>query len=464
MSTSIEIALTILMASAVIVLMLEAIGNRASRSVQYDKPHIKLFTMSAIFVVAFLISLDLSSQNLLSRRPQLFFDKIACLFLVINTAISMHIGQKTLARLPSNDIFFLLLSALVVGMSNIWTDYLVLKMLTSTSWLIIMATLAAKTTTGGKKAEISLKLSFSALLVFLLFLFSLFFLSFSFTASSLANITQAFPTMDIPSIIGLTFFVLAGLNMAGVPPFSFAHVDCADGSNLSTSFLLLCNSMILGASHLMDAKDILSKAGPSYAPGMDIIGFVLAIGLLIAWLRALDQSKIRRCATYIAATISPLFCLSLLFGASALLPKLIFLLAMFGFATLAIFALFGSLAYMEPMDLPWQTWEDLAGFGRKNQVQTLYFLIALASIAGLPGTLGYFVKLSLIAPMKDSPWFSLSVFISIAIGASCTMRFFVFLFSKQSPGNSYQTNVSPPFSLLAASLVLIILGFFPFVR
>jgi NADH-quinone oxidoreductase subunit N len=468
MNTSLEIALFVIMASALLVLMLEAIGNRPARptglEIEYEKPHIKLLTLGALFTALFIIFFDLSAQTLLNRRPQLFFDNISCLFLIINTIISVHIGHKTLAKHAHKDVFFLLLASLSLGLIIIWTDYILLKLLGSTAWLLIIAALASKTTEGGKKAEIALKLSYSAVVIFLCLLFSLYFLSFSSPTLALADISFESSHERPAALIGIIFFAIAGLNLAGVAPFSFAHVDCAFGSNLSTSFLIISNSMILGSSFLMDSKNILIAAGPPFNNFLPILGFVLVAGLIISWLRALDQSKIRRCVTYIAASVSPLFCLSLLFGNSALLPKLIFLLALFIFATLVIFALFASLAYLEPLDLPWQTWEDMAGLGRTNQIQAVYLLIALASVAGLPGTLGYFIKLSLIAPMHESGWFNLMIFASIAIGASCTMRFFVFLFSKHAPSDLQNANKAPPYSLLFASIILIILGFFPFVR
>jgi NADH-quinone oxidoreductase subunit N len=454
----------LLITAALITLMLEAIGNPL-RSSNYEKPHIKLLALGALLSAIFIILIDLSTQTLLSRRPHLFFDNISSIFLLLNSVISIHVGHKTLAKKSHNDIFFLLLSSVVIGIFIIWTDFLLIKMLGSTAWLLTMAALSAKTTDGGKRAEIALKLSYSAILVFLLFLFCFYFFSCNFSTLTITTITNNFALITPPTsvLIATIFLALAGLGLSGIPPFAFAHIDCADGSNLSTGFLVISNSMILGATHLLDVKNmVLTWKIPETS--LSTLGYVLAAGLLIAWLRALDQSKIKRCVSYIAASISPLFCLSLLFGTSALIPELIFLIAIFTFATLGIFALFGSLAYLEPLDLPWQTWEDMTGLGRKNKIQALYLLIALASVAGLPGTLGYFVKLSLIAPMKENSWFNSMIFISIAVGAACTMRFFVFLFSKQSPSLELQnSNPSPPYSLLAAAIVLIILGFFPFV-
>jgi NADH-quinone oxidoreductase subunit N len=462
--SNINIVITILMASSLIVLVLEAIGNKPFRSSLYEKAHIRLFSIGAVLLSLVLIVLDLMSQAQLLKQPQLFFDDILTMFLLINTLIAIHLGNKTILNKQSGDIYFLILSSLIISIVNISTDYLILKLINSTGWLIIMATLAIKTTSGGKKAEIGLKITFNAILVFLLLLFSLYLLTYSSHVSDLSSLAIEQGASETMGILGLSLFILAGLSLAGIPPFSFAHIDCADGSNLSTAFLLLSNAIIQGASHLIDARAIILRSDALTDVALQIIGFILAAGLLMAWLRALDQSKIRRTMSYIASSIGPVFCLSLLFGTSELLPKLVFIMAVFSFLTLSLFVLFGALAYMEPIGQHWQTWEDIAGFGRKNKVQTLYLLIALASIAGLPGTLGYFIKLSLIAPMKDNIIFSGTIFISIAFGAACTMRMFVFLFSKQSTVNYQEANELPPFSLMVSALVLIALGLFPFVR
>lgn len=461
MNTSVEVVLAILMMSSVIVLMLEAIGNKQTAGVLLEKPHIKLFSNGVILSSAAVLIFDLSNQNLLTQKPQLFYKSFAVLFLLINTFIAIHLGKKTKAFVQSGDFFFLLVSALTIAVANIWTDYACLKAIASVGWLLVMAALAVKTTMGGKKAEIGLKLTFSALLLLLLFIFSIYFLAPASLTSQLSNITLI---SAHTGLLGTMLLVLASMCLAGIAPFSFAHVDCADGSNLSTAFLLMSNAIIQGASHLLDAKGILERSAVEFSRYIEGIAFMLAAGLLITWLRALDQSRIRRTAVYVASSIGPIFCLSMLFGVSLLLPRLLFLLALFIFAGSALFALFGSMAYMDPLYNSWQTWEDIAGFGRKNRSPALYFLVALASIAGVPGTLGYFVKLSLIAPMKDSYIFNAVIFISIVMGAACTMRIFIFLFSKQSLSFEQPTIEAPPLSLMAACLILIVLGFFPFVR
>ena len=119
---------------------------------------------------------------------------------------------------------------------------------------------------------------------------------------------------------------------------------------------------------------------------------------------------------------------------------------------------------MEPINNHLVTWEDISGFGRQNKLITLCFLISIAAIAGIPGTVGYFLKLSLLSYMQESIVFHLFIFISIAICIACFMRIFVFFYSKVT--NEYKKNEEKPipYSLLIACGILSILGLFPFIR
>lgn len=459
MNKSIETVLIIMMLSSVIVLLLETLGQKANRDF-IEKPHIKLLSNTAILASLIIIIFELNQQRFLNRAPQLFFESIAAAFILINTFISIYLSNKTKALIRSDNLHFLLLSSSTIAIACIWTEYASIKLLAATGWLLLMATLSIKTTQGGKKAEVGLKLSFSAFIFFLSYILAIYFLSNSSLQMPISSIQI---DSDV-GLIGVLLLVVSGMSIAGISPFSFAHVDSADSSDLSIAFLLSSNAMIIGSEQFIDAKNILMRSGNNFSIHQEPIAYMLAIGLFITWMRALDQSKIRRTATYIASSMSPLFCLAILFGTSLLLPRLIYLLALFSFVTLALFALFGSMAFMDPVYKTWQTWEDIAGFGKKNRLPSLYFLIAIGSIAGIPGTLGYFVKLSLIAPMKDSYFFSSVIFISIAMGAACTMRIFVFLFSKQSRSPYNHHIERAPISLMLTSIVLIVLGFFPFVR
>jgi NADH-quinone oxidoreductase subunit N len=462
MTKATDISILILMGTSLVVLALEAIGTKQFKTGLVEKPHIRLLTISALIIAGLLIFFDLMNVAQIARQPIVYIDEIASLFLVINAVITVLLGQKTLIKNQNGEIFFLILASLTLSIKNVCTDSLTLKLITGVGWLILLTTLTIKCTPGGKKAEIGLKLTFCVVIFFLQLLLAIFLLNYANISTDLNLLNLNSTTSIVYGYLAIILVTLSMLSLAGIPPFHFGHIDSADGGNISVAFLQISNASIQSGVTLLSLKTALTRSNLDVENSLNFISLTLVIGFMILWLRALDQSKIRRTIAYVGATIAPLFSMSILFGTSALLPKLIFLLAIFSFVTLTLFTLFGSLAYMDPIHMPWQTWEEMSGFGRTNPWQTLTFLVAISSIAGIPGTLGYFVKLSLIAPLHDSVIFSGSVFLSIAFGAACVMRVFVFMFSKQTqnPG----ATLRPPASLVMASLILIALGFFPFVR
>lgn len=462
MMNSINLAIMLLMATSIISLVLEAIGNKNNKN-SIEKPHIRLFAIGSIIISFLLILLSLLGKVQLPKRPFLFMSEISSLFLIFNTLITIFLAQKTLKN-QSGEIYFLIVAALAISLSNVSTTYIVMKMVTTTSWLILLTTLTVRATEGGKKAEIGLKMAYLTIIVVILYFLAIFIFCYGNFPLDLELVTlknNEYLTLGIFSIL---LIFLAGLALSGTPPLHFAHVDCADGSDISISFLFLTNSLTQAGVLLTQIKTIFLKSGLDNDG--QTIGFaaLLIFGFMVLWLRALDQSKIRRTIAFAATSVGPLFSLTMLFGVSVLLPKLIFLLAIFSFVTLTIFTMCGSLAYMGPLNKSYQTWEDMAGFGRKNPWQTLTLLAALSAITGLPGTLGYFIKLSLIGPFQNNIILSISIFLSIAIGAACTMRVFVFAFSKVAYTLKDEFLSKPHFTVVLAAFVLIALGFFPFVH
>lgn len=459
MTTAPQLVTIIIAATSMLVLMLEALGNFKSRTF-FEKPHIRLVTLGALFAGLLLVTGNLLADDEVARRPINYVNDISTTFLIINTIIATLLSRQTLSENQNGEIYFLVLASLALAVSNLCTTSLIVKMVMITAWLIVMTTLAIRSTKGGKKAEIGLKLTFSCILIVIQFLGAIFFLKHVGVSLELEQLTIDTAINHNMALAGLILITSVGLSLTATPPFHFGYIDCADGGNISVAFLLLSNAFIQGCALLLNVQTVLIRSGIDVEP----LGYALTAGFVILWLRAIDQNKIRRTVSYVAASVGPLFSMSMLFGLSVMMPKMIFVLAIYAFVTLTLFTLYGTLAFMSPINLPSQTWEDMSGFGRTNPSHTVTFLIAISAIAGLPGTLGYFIKLSLIAPLKDSMGFSGAIFLSIAIGAACAMRVFVFMFSKQSPIDRKPLEQTPPVSLLLAALVLIVLGFFPFVR
>jgi NADH:ubiquinone oxidoreductase subunit 2 (subunit N) len=437
MNDSIQFSFLILLLASLVVLLLDALGIKNFRDVQDEKPHIRLFANSAL-IICMLITLSSigSWQKILivNNIHKLLFT----FFLILNSFIALNMSHTNKLAKQSDDIFFLILSSTSLAISHIYFDHIVIKMTTISAWFILMATISIKSTEAGRKAEIGLKLCMIALLIFLLFLFS-----WLFNQAELLS----------PENLGIFPLALAALAIAGIPPFHIAHVDCASGANPKTAFLLLANSSILSTSLFLKLKQ-----------SSNLVALVLVFGLLILALRALDQTRIRRCLTYLALGTSPLFSLVLVFGSSALIPRNAFMIVIFVFLTLTLYILFSAISFLEPELSALATWEDISGLGRKYKLMTFFLLIALATMAGVPGTLGYFAKLSMVNPSLDNPLLTLSLIFSIALCAASLMRIFVFFYAKEtlSASRASSPKISP--YLWAAVIVVSTLGFFPFIH
>lgn len=452
-----NLSIIILMSASLIVLVLDAIGNNQAKLGYVEKPHIGLVALGTLFITLLIVALEAVA----TKDKGSIIDnnlKIGSVFLISNTIISILLINSSSAKKSIGTIYFLILSSATIALHNLSTQNLILKFIDCIGWMVLVTTLAVISTPGGRKSEVGLKLSFSSLMLIIIFI-TLFGVLNHYHLSN--DLTILLPTIDSEKII-IFLIILSGMAISGIPPFHSGFIDCADGGNNGVAFLLLSNSSIQGCSLLLSSQQLI-KTSLFTSEKFNIVCVFLIIGFLLLWIRALDQSKIRRTVAYVATSISPLFSMSLLFGVSVLLPKLVFLGAIYIFITLSLLALFGSLAYMESINQPWQTWEDLSGLGHKNPWQTLIFLVGLSSIAGLPGTFGYFIKLSLIAPLKENILISGSIFLSIAIGSACVMRVFVFVFSKHGPASEQAMSQKPSWLLVIASFILIGLGFFPFV-
>ncbi len=161
------------------VLMLETIGNRQAKNGFFERPHIRLLVFGTLIAIFLLIFFDLYQSSQLTRRPLFFLSNISSLFLIINTAIALFIESNTQAKNQTTEMYFLILASLALSIASVCTSFLVLKMTTTVGWLVAMTALVVRSTAGGKKAEIGLKMSFAIIMIVLQFIFAIFLLSIS---------------------------------------------------------------------------------------------------------------------------------------------------------------------------------------------------------------------------------------------------------------------------------------------
>lgn len=445
------------MITSIVLLILDAMSSQD----HHEKSHLKILSILAIVTSWFLIIFAIiNNHQAIIKNNINYITIISSLFLITNTIAAIFIGKKT--KIKHKKLYFLSLSLLVLSLININATSLIIKMISNIGWLMVITTISINDIDNSIKAEIGLKMLYAIIITLIFFMIGILFIAYGTLSFDLKDIANT--PINHVTALGLCILWLASLAISGIPPFHFAYIDYVETSKPEIAFLFLSNAFIQGSLLFFYIEKILAKSIIIGNNISNLSAFLLGLGFIILWIRAIDQNKIIRMSSYIALSVGPLFYLSILFGSTILLPKAIFIIAMYAFITLTLFTLYGSFTYMDGVSLNHQTWEDLAGFGKINTWQSLTYLVALASIAGIPGTFGYFVKLSLIAPLKDNIFVSGSIFLSIAVGAACCMRIFVFSFAKQGEYSVKINNHKPYIIIIATAAILIALGFFPFVH
>ena len=108
-----------------------------------------------------------------------------------------------------------------------------------------------------------------------------------------------------------------------------------------------------------------------------------------------------------------------------------------------------------------ETYDDLAGIGRKRPILGLAMAIACFSLIGMPMTVGFFGKLYLIRPAIQSGepmliWLAVFTMINAAISAAYYLKIVATMFAKTAPDDYDPTREERPVPVMAAVIVSVV--------
>ena len=458
MQISIEIINLLLITISIFMLFLD---NTISKSNNYKISEIICY----ISVIIFLLhnSFNFITHGLNSKDDLTFILNCSTLFISFNYFLFLRLISIDKLNLEYGKIYFLLLSNMTITNIFFNSSYDLIRHISIIVFLITTIALVIKTTQGSKKAEIAIKLSYICAILIILELINIIFnnilnienINFLANSDLIINANNVF----------LFFTLMSIFCLSGLAPFHDGHINVADASNPATAFLLYSNTTVMGMYFLFKLKYQLFNINYYNNNLFKSINLILLISFLISCFRSIDQNKIKRTLAYIASCITPLVFLTSLIGNSLSLPNRVYTLGIYIFTTLSFFALFGSIQTIKNINNHITTWEDISGLGRNNSLKTICLLIAIANIAGIPGTIGYFLKLSLLSYMEESLTFHIFIFLSIVITTASLMRIFVFFYAK-NPSTSKEQNSESNFSylIIISCIILAVLGLFPFIK
>ena len=181
-------------------------------------------------------------------------------------------------------------------------------------------------------------------------------------------------------------------------------------------------------------------------------------------LMALRQSEVKRMLAFSSIAHAGYVLVAVVVGSASAISGVIFY--SFAYAVMGTGA-FGILTIRDAGRVP-QTYDDLAGYGKRNPFQALMMTLFMFSLIGLPLTGGFIGKLQIFSAALDGGWVWLTVIgiLNSALSAYYYLRVVMFMYMREGalPEGTELSVKSSGFALtglIGTAVAVLYLGVFP---
>jgi NADH-quinone oxidoreductase subunit N len=256
-------------------------------------------------------------------------------------------------------------------------------------------------------------------------------------------------------------FLLAGLAFKlGTAPFHMWVPDVYHGAPTSVTLLIggapkiaafaITFRLLVGGLQLVDVD---------WQP---ILIFLAVCSLLVGNLTAIAQTNIKRMLAY--STISHMG--FMLLGFLCVYDELAYSASFFYAVTYVLSTLgtFGLLMILSNKGFECETIEDLKGLNRRSPLLAFIMLLLMFSLAGIPPTVGFVAKLSVLDALVDAGYLGLAIFAVMAslVGAFYYLRVVKTMYFEEPTDNTEISGQGFAKGVLTINgLFILLAGIFP---
>jgi NADH-quinone oxidoreductase subunit N len=243
-------------------------------------------------------------------------------------------------------------------------------------------------------------------------------------STNIPEVGRAFASVDAPLPLTLASIglMLVGFGFkTSLVPFHMWTPDVYQGAPTPvTGFMAAATKAAAFAAFLRVFTFALGDLSWSWGPAVAVVAVVT---MLAGAILAVVQTDVKRMLGYSAIAHAGYVLIGLVaidpleVGTRGVAGVLLYLLV---YALMSIGA-FGVLALFERRLRKSMTIADLAGIGRRYPVPSAMFAVMLLSLAGIPGTAGFWAKFAVFAPGIDAGYWPLVV---VAVVSSVIAAFF----------------------------------------
>jgi NADH-quinone oxidoreductase subunit N len=405
--------------------------------------------------------LDLRGTSLfhIDVTGMLYFDRFACLFLVVAVLATLAyflLSARDMERVGKDYceyfalIFFILTGvAMTAAFQSLLILFLGIEILS-----IPLYILAGAEKNNLKSNEASIKYFLMGAFSTGIMLMGIALLYGATGTFKLTNFTPGDGTTPVLMIAGMLLLLFSLSFKVSAAPFHFWTPDVYDGSpTVFTSFMA---TVVKAAGFIAFMRLFDNNFAGISSHWKLIVAIIVAVTLFVGNITAVFQQSVKRMLAYSSISQAGFMMMAVYALNNDAHEGLMLYAAAYSFATIGIFAV---LIRMKD-----QSFEGFNGFARQQPLVAATLVIFVLSLAGIPLTAGFLSKFYMLRATLEAGSLSLAIF-AVLMAAVSIYYYFRLLqsmyFREGNSGSTLEMNFGFKITMVALAVVTILLGIFP---
>ncbi|MBI1194721.1 MAG: NADH-quinone oxidoreductase subunit NuoN [Gammaproteobacteria bacterium] len=277
--------------------------------------------------------------------------------------------------------------------------------------------------------------------------------------TEIASYIKASSGHDLILVLGVSFVVVALAFKLGAVPFHMWIPDVYHGA--PTPITLFIGSAPKIAALAMVLRLLSDGLGGLHGEWQGMLILLTVLSVTLGNVVAIAQKNIKRMLAYSTIAHVGFIFMGVLAGSPAGNAG-----AMFYIITYAIMALggFGMILLLSRAGFEADNIEDFKGLAKRNPWFAFMMLIVMFSMAGVPPTVGFYAKLSVLSAVIDAGyvWVAAYAVLFSVVGAFYYLRVIKFMyFDDQDDNTPIESSPDVRAVMSANALAILLLGIFP---
>ncbi len=263
-------------------------------------------------------------------------------------------------------------------------------------------------------------------------------------------------------IVGMALVVIAMSFKIAIVPFHMWTPDVYTGAPTPVTGFL--SAAAKAAGFAVFVRVLLTGIPLDGANWENVLWILAVLSMTVGNLMALRQNEVKRMLAFSSIAHAGYVLVAVVVGSASAISGVIFY--SFAYAVMGTGA-FGILTIKDAGRVP-QTYDDLAGYGKRNPFQALMMTLFMFSLIGLPLTGGFIGKLQIFSAALDGGWVWLTVIgiLNSALSAYYYLRVVMFMYMREGalPEGTELSVKSSGFALtglIGTAVAVLYLGVFP---